>query len=113
MPMYNSLRVTVREALTDYGIGGNTKPKDKSISKGALLIPRPMRLSLRNAFRRKARLAMTLFTLVLAGAIFISIYNLWASFDQVIQDIQGYFLADINVSFSRGYRFDKSLRDGI
>jgi len=43
----------------------------------------------------------------LAGAIFISIYNLWASFDQVIQDIQGYFLADINITFSRGYRFDK------
>jgi putative ABC transport system permease protein len=105
--MYNSVRVTVREAITDYGISGNTKSKDKSVSKAALLIPRPMRLSLRNAFRRKARLALTLFTLVLAGAIFISIYNLWASFDQVIHDIQGYFLADINVNFSRGYRFDK------
>jgi putative ABC transport system permease protein len=107
LPMYNTVRVTVREALSDYGIGGNAKPKDESIGKATLLIPRPMRLSLRNAFRRKARLALTLFTLVLAGAIFISIYNLWASFDQVIHNIQGYFLADINVSFSRGYRFDK------
>jgi putative ABC transport system permease protein len=108
LPMYNTVRVTVREAISDYGIGGNTNMvKEKSVSKAALLIPRPMRLSLRNAFRRKARLALTLFTLVLAGAIFISIFNLWASFDQVIHDIQGYFLADINVAFSRGYRFDK------
>jgi len=108
LPMYNTVRVTVREALTDYGIGGATKKaKEKSVSKAALLIPRPMRLSLRNAFRRKARLALTLFTLVLAGAIFISIYNLWASFDQVIHDIQGYFMADINATFNRGYRFDK------
>ena len=106
-PLYNSVRVTVREALSDYGIGGNAKPKDKDISKGTLLIPRPMRLSLRNAFRRKLRLALTLFTLVLAGAIFIAVFNLWASFGKVIHDIEGYFLADINISFDRAYRFDR------
>lgn len=106
-PLYNSVRVTVREAISDYGIGGNAKPKDKSISKSTLFIPRPMRLSLRNAFRRKTRLTLTLFTLVLAGAIFIAVYNLWASFDKVINDIQGYFLADINISFARSYRFDE------
>ena len=106
-PLYNSVRISVREAVSDYGIGGNAKVKDKSVSKRATIIPRPMRLSLRNAFRRKARLALTLFTLVLAGAIFIGVYNLWASFDKVINDIQGYFLADINIGFNRSYRFDK------
>jgi putative ABC transport system permease protein len=106
-PMYNSVRMTVRETLSEYGIGKNIKPKKTSVSKGTLLIPRPMRLSLRNAFRRKLRLSLTLFTLVLAGALFIGVYNLWASFDKVINDIQGYFLADINVNFSRAYRFDK------
>ncbi len=106
-PMYNSVRITVREAVSDYGIGGNATPKDKSVSRGALWIPRPIRLSLRNAFRRRLRLALTLFTLVLGGAIFIGVYNLWASFDKTIQDIQGYFLADINMSFGRYYRFDE------
>jgi putative ABC transport system permease protein len=106
-PMYNSVRITVREALSDYGIGGNATPKDKSVSKGALLIPRPLRLSLRNAIRRKARLVLTLFTLVLAGAIFIAVYNLWASFDRAIEEIQGYILADVNISFNRYYRFDE------
>lgn len=106
-PLTNSLRITVREAISDYGIGGNVKPRDRSIARGTLLIPRPVRLSLRNTFRRKLRLLLTLFTLVLAGAIFISVYNLWASFDKVIQDIQGYFLADINLSFDRGYRLDR------
>jgi putative ABC transport system permease protein len=106
-PLYNSVRVTVHEAISDYGIGGNAKPKDKGISRNVLFIPRPMRLSLRNAFRRKARLMLTLFTLVLAGAIFIGVYNLWASFGKVIQEIQGYFLADINISFNRSYRFDR------
>ena len=107
LPIYNSVRVTVREAISDYGIGGNAKPKDKSVSKGALFLTRPMRLSLRNAYRKKTRLLLTLITLVLGGAIFIGVYNLWASFDKTIEDIQGYFLADINMSFGRYYRFDE------
>src|SRR5215207_3589112 len=106
-PIYNSVRVTVREAITDYGIGGNAQPKDKSISKGALFLSRPVRLSLRNAFRKRTRLTLTLITLVLGGAIFIGVYNLWASFDKTIEDIQGYFMADINISFGRYYRFDE------
>jgi putative ABC transport system permease protein len=106
-PVYNSVRITVREAVSDYGIGGNSNPKVKPVSRRVLWIPRPIRLSLRNVFRRKARLTLTLFTLVLAGAIFIGVYNLWASFDQVMRDIQGYFLADINLSFGRYYRFEE------
>ncbi|MBE0681340.1 MAG: ABC transporter permease [Anaerolineales bacterium] len=106
-PVYNSVRVTVREAVSDYGLGGNARPKADSVNRSSLLIPRPIRISIRNTFRRKARLGITLFTLVLAGAVFIAVYNLWASFDKVIEDIQGYFLADINISFDRGYRYDK------
>ena len=107
LPVWNSVRITVREAISDYGIGANSNPNIKPVSKAVTWIPRPLRLSLRNAFRRKARLALTLFTLVLAGAIFIGVYNLWASFDQVMRDIQGYFMADINMSFGRYYRFDE------
>jgi putative ABC transport system permease protein len=107
LPIYNSVRITVREAISDYGIGGNAQVKKKSVGKGALLIARPIRLSLRNAFRKKARLTLTLFTLILGGAIFIGVFNLWESFDQTIQDIQGYFLADVNIAFSRSYRFEE------
>jgi putative ABC transport system permease protein len=106
-PIYNSVRVTVREALSDYGLGGRAKPRNDSVSKNATLIARPIRISIRNTFRRRTRLILTLFTLVLGGAVFIGVYNLWASFDKVIEDIQGYFLADINLSFGHGYRFDK------
>jgi putative ABC transport system permease protein len=106
LPIYNSVHMTVREAISDYGISSRAKPKDKSVSKAALFIPRPMRLSIRNAFRRRMRLTLTLFTLVLAGAIFISVYNLWASLDKNIQAAQGYFLADINLGFNRYYRYD-------
>ena len=106
-PVYSSVRITIREALTSYGIGTKTNPKDKNISKGSLLIPRPMRLSLRNAFRRKARLALTLFALVLGGSIFIGVFSTRAAFENLIEDVQGYFLSDVNVSFDRYYRFDE------
>jgi len=106
-PIYNSVRVTVREALSDYGLGGSANSKEEKVGKNSVLIPRPIRISLRNTFRRKVRLGLTLFTLVLGGAVFIAVYNLWASFDQTIEDIQGYFLADINIGFGRGYRYDK------
>jgi putative ABC transport system permease protein len=107
LPIYNSVRITVREALSDYGIGGNANPKVESVSKNSVLIPRPIRISLRNTFRRKTRLGLTLFTLVLAGAVFIGVYNLWNSFDKVIDDVQGYFLSDINVVFNQSYRYDE------
>jgi putative ABC transport system permease protein len=106
-PLYSSVRISVREALSDYGIGTGRIPRAEKVSKIALLLPRPLRLSLRNAFRRRLRVLLTLFTLVLAGSIFIAVYNLWASFDKVIKDIEGYFLADVNLGLARGYRFDR------
>ncbi len=106
LPIYNSVRMTVREAISDYGISSKARSKEKSVSKAALFLPRPMRLSIRNAFRRRTRLTLTLFTLILAGGIFISVYNLWATLDKNIQDVQGYFLADINLGFNRYYRYD-------
>lgn len=106
-PLMRSVRITVREAFNDYGLGGNAKPKTAGKDKRPILIPRPMSISIRNTFRRKARLAFTLFTLVLGGAVFIAVFNLWASFDKTMQDIQGYFLADINVTFDHAYSFDK------
>jgi len=106
-PIRKSVRTTVREAINDYGLGEEGKIRNKPVNKRFSFIPRPIQLSLRNAVRRKTRLALTLFTLVLAGAIFIGVYNLWESFDQTIEDVQGYLLADINLSFGRYYRYEE------
>jgi putative ABC transport system permease protein len=73
LPVYNSVRVTVREAVSDYGLGGNAKPKRDTVTEKSVLMPRPIRISLRNIFRRKTRLGITLFTLVLGGAVFIAV----------------------------------------
>ncbi len=107
LPILASVRITVREALISYGIGEGAKPRNRDINRAALLIPRPMRLSLRNAFRRKIRLTLTLFTLIIGGSIFIGVSNIQASFNKLLDDLQGYVLADVNIYFDRFYRYEE------
>lgn len=106
VPMLNGLRVSVREALGSYGLGGSSQAAASSGESRLDFIPRQVLVSLRNAFRRKARVSLTIFSLVLAGAIFIAVFNLWASFDKVMVEVQGYFLADVNIAFNRNYHYE-------
>jgi putative ABC transport system permease protein len=109
VPVLRGTQRTVREALTDYGLAaGEAAPGriDRLVQKFSFL-PRPLLISLRNAFRRKARLILTLSTLTLAGSIFIAVFNLKAAFDATIAATLGYWLSDVNVSLARTYRMPR------
>jgi len=67
-------------------------------------IPRPFVISLRNTFRRKNRLALTLFTLTMGGAIFIAVFNVRVTLHDYIGQIGKYFVADVSLDFDRPYR---------
>ena len=71
VPMMNTVRITVAEALSDYGLGreGKQKPAKTTVRRIGF-VSRPVRISMRNVFRRKGRLILTLSTLILGGAIF-------------------------------------------
>jgi len=64
-------------------------------------IPRPFVISLRNTFRRKSRLVLTLFTLTMGGAIFIGVFNVRLSLHSYIGQIGKYFDADVSLDFDR------------
>jgi putative ABC transport system permease protein len=118
-PVWNGTRITVREAISSYGLSKN--PAGKSPARGdpagqsrvewlaerAAFLSRPLLLSLRNTFGRKARLSLTLVTLTLAGAVFISVFNLWASFRAGIAEVQKYYLANVSVDFTQSYNMSK------
>jgi putative ABC transport system permease protein len=108
-PVWNGTRLTVREAISSYGLGKGDFGKSRidRLLERIRFLSRPTLISLRNTFRRKLRLALTLSTLTLAGAVFIAVFNLWAAFGQVIAEIQGYFLADVNVNLAQNVRFGK------
>jgi putative ABC transport system permease protein len=102
-------RITVVDALSGYsqanppgGGGSGGRPTG-----GLRRIPRPLLLSLRNTFRRRGRLALTLFTLTLGGAVFISTFNSQRSLADYIDKIGRYFLADVNVSLKQPARVDE------
>ncbi|MDD5704238.1 MAG: FtsX-like permease family protein, partial [Dehalococcoidales bacterium] len=88
LPILGGVKITVREALSDYGIAGKSRAGlfDRVLYK-VRLFSRPMLLSLRNTFRRKSRLALTLGTLTLAGVLFIGVLNVRSSLDAEFSDM--------------------------
>ncbi len=105
LPVVNGTRLTVREAITDYGLGqGPSKSGriDRLIEK-IRGVPRPIMLSLRNTFRRKGRLTLTLTTLILSGAIFVGVFNIHAAMLATLDDALKYWQFDVLEQFSHPY----------
>src|SRR5690606_5554576 len=69
--------------------------------------PRPFIISLRNTFRRRGRLVLTLFTLTMGGAIFIAVFNVRTTLHEYIGAIGRYFAADVSVDFDSPYRLSE------
>lgn len=106
LPIIKASRVTIRQALSHYGLSKEqfgTNRIDQILEKIERL-PRPVIFSLRNTFRKKARLLLTLSTLTLGGAIFITVFNVQSSFSKTIDETLGYFLSDVNIYLDRPYR---------
>ncbi len=124
VPILNGSRTTVLNALTG-GITGSTgkvRHKDEGnispwekfqirtttwLGRRGFHIPRPLLISLRNTFRRKGRLLLTLFTLSMGGAIFIAVFNVRITLNDYIDQIGHYFLADVTLDFERPYTLDR------
>jgi len=108
-PVLAGASVTVQKALTSTGLGD---PKKRKSGLGARIgrikgLSRPLLISLRNTFRRKARLALTLITLILGGAIYISVFNTQAALDTKVEQAGQYFRADVNLDFGQSYRIEE------
>ncbi len=75
-----------------------------ALAKRGIHIPRPFVISLRNTFRRRGRLLLTLFTLTMGGAIFIAVFNVRVTLHDYITAISRYFVADVSLDFEAPYR---------
>ncbi|MFT3893629.1 MAG: FtsX-like permease family protein [Anaerolineales bacterium] len=120
-PVINGSRITVLRALSG-DLGDDEVQVDKNGEKRlssfdwmqvkvthllalrGIHIPRPFIISLRNTFRRKSRLMLTLFTLTMGGAIFISVFNVRTTLHDYIGQIGKYFRADVTLDFDQAYR---------
>lgn len=70
-------------------------------------LPRPLLISLRNTFRRRNRLILTLFTLTMGGAIFIAVFNVRTTLFSYMDNVGNYFVADVTLDFTKPYRLDE------
>ena len=123
-PVLNGSRITVLRALSGDMIldekkqSLDAKPREpafdrlqawfsSSLARRGVHIPRPLLISLRNTFRRRGRLMLTLFTLTMGGAIFIAVFNVRVTLHDYIDRIGKYFMADVTLDFTQTYRLNE------
>jgi len=121
-PILMGVRVTVREAISEYGLGKGQFGSSwfdrlllgiQKLGGVRRVLARPLLISLRNTFRRKMRLALTLATLILAGAIFITVFNVRVSMLVTLDNWLDYFRYDVAVQFEREYRTERITRETL
>jgi putative ABC transport system permease protein len=109
VPVMAGTRVSVHEAINDYGLGKGhfgASWLDHFLQRLRGL-SRPVMISVRNTFRRKTRLTLTLFTLTLAGTTFITIYSVRDSMLATLDNILALWQYDISVNLEEAYRSEK------
>ena len=114
-PFIANLRISAVEAMNTYTLGKGrfgTGLIDRLLSGANLwfaryVILRPILLSLRNIFRSKMRLTLTLLTLTLGGATFIGVFSVNSALDRTLDDFMELYKFDSVIIFSRPYRLEK------
>jgi putative ABC transport system permease protein len=111
IPIMGGLNITVREAISDYGLGDEDETLLDRIASKLRGLPSTVALSLRNTFRRQARLALTLGTLTLAGAVFISVLSVRQSLFQDFEAALVYYGFDLSINMGDSYRTERLERE--
>ncbi len=109
LPILQASKISVQEAISQTGIESGQFGKgwiDRQIEKIKKL-SRPVLIAIRNTFRHKSRLILTLITLSLGGALFIATFNVRASLESYVDQVSQYLLADVSIDFDRNYRIDE------
>jgi putative ABC transport system permease protein len=75
LPVLRGCRISPGEALRDLGIAGSRTSAGRVLA-GVSGVTRPLLLSLRNAFRRRQRMTLTLLALATGGAVYLGALNL-------------------------------------
>lgn len=114
-PIWNGVRITVREAMAanalgESGLGHSLIDRVLERIRG---LSRPLMLSLRNTFRRKGRLVLTLVTLTLSGATFIGVLSVRASTMLTIDDFARYWNYDVLINFTRPQRIERVEQEAL
>ncbi len=106
VPVNRGSRTKVRRAISSDRSGDEPTVSGLWHRFGAWLrwLPRPILLSIRNTFRRRGRLLLTLTTLTVSGAVFIAVFNVRVSMQEYMDQMAQHSIADLTVHLERPYR---------
>lgn len=104
-PVNKGSRTNVRRAITQDNARNQFSGSGwiNQATQRLRFIGRPILLSVRNTFRQTTRLLLTIFTLTVAGAIFIAVFNVRTSMTEFMDQVSLYFMGDVTISFSQPY----------
>jgi putative ABC transport system permease protein len=108
-PVWSGTRAPVRVALSDFGLSQTTfgaSAFDRWLTRvgGTFSL---VVLAIRNSFRRRARLVLTLLTLAAGGLFFLSALNVRASLVNTLDHLFGARKFDLTVSLANPYAWEK------
>ncbi len=107
-PVFGGVRITVRAAISNYGIGASFGKGllDRLLSRLSFL-PRAASLTIRNTFRRKGRVVLTEITLILAGVVFVMVLSSAESFTYTIHVLTESLGLKVLINFQQPLRSDE------
>jgi putative ABC transport system permease protein len=115
-PVWKGTRIPVRVAISDYGVGQNSFGNNvfDRLLAGVGGLSRPFLMTIRNSFRRRGRLALTLLTLTAGGLFFLSALNIRASMINTLDRMFAVRKFDLSVIFVSPQpltKIDKAVRN--
>jgi putative ABC transport system permease protein len=104
-PVNRGSKINVRRAISNDRSAGHPTRLGwlNRITRWIPWVSRPILLSIRNTFRQRGRLLLTIFTLTIAGAVFIAVFNVRASMTQFMDQLAKHFMGDVTINFNQAY----------
>jgi len=108
-PVIRGSRVSVRKALDNFGVGRKIKRSWVVAFSSLGIFTDTFRISIRNAFRQRARLTMTLGLLAAGGAMFMTALNVSEAWHKNLNRIYQQRLYDLEVRLTEPVQADRIL----
>jgi putative ABC transport system permease protein len=112
VPIRKATRVTVREAISDFGVRHDAVSASRIDTLLAKLRgpDRTLLLAIRNSFRRRGRLALTLGLLAVAGAMFLTSLNVKSAWERNLAQATSDRRYDLEIQLAAPVAEDKLLQ---
>ncbi len=108
VPLWVGTRITVREALSAYGVTGAPAQTDGTpVGAGWTWVPQTAWLGLRGLFRRRGRAVLTLLALTLSAAAFLAVQTTTYSVNDYLGKLFSQYGADLFVSTGQPQPLDE------